>query len=242
MEEATGGSTDNVLNSIQDNEDNEVEESKETFDATVAVEVIQESPDGTKDSEEESSFDRESPKEGHIEKSSRENESSDDLQLSNSREGESNFVEESLAIDTVSEYRDTEAEAAEANAQKESVEFTSEEHHVISFSSPELKGTNYTKIQPENFSTARSDSLESSIQSLTTTTQQLVPIEPPENHSAEWKRYFRLPLKRCSSFIPTPYTVQNHLKGSFNFLGNHGVGAWKTGTVSTDVILNNLTR
>lgn len=63
-----------------------------------------------------------------------------------------------------------------------------------------------------------------------------------ENHDRkkEWTRYFRIPFD-CDCFNPASLFWQE-VRHSFVYLGNHGVGAWKTGTVPSDVVLVNLTK
>uniref|UniRef100_A0A7M6DNB4 Uncharacterized protein n=1 Tax=Clytia hemisphaerica TaxID=252671 RepID=A0A7M6DNB4_9CNID len=220
----------------------ETDERKENF---TDVEMIRESPDGVEEPPEKSYFEKESPKdesERGKNGESNENQSSEkeSPRTTNSNEKESPGASEE-------DFEATKSNALKGEILKEDIPLASNTNPLIASSSAKVEVAEDTHLQPES---TDEESIEATIRSLTTTnhrfftTQQLVPINPSENHSSapEWKRYFRLPLEHCSSFIPTPYAVQNHLKGSFNFLGNHGVGAWKTGMVSTDVLLNNLAR
>ena len=58
---------------------------------------------------------------------------------------------------------------------------------------------------------------------------------------SEWKKYFQLPFD-CECFNPASLFLQDCFRDSFVYLGKHGVGAWKTGTVASDVVLVNLTK
>lgn len=58
-------------------------------------------------------------------------------------------------------------------------------------------------------------------------------------NQSEWRKYFRLPpIKLRGIVLPMDYAWQNQVKGSMDFLGSHGYGAWKTGAVPSDVALH----
>lgn len=61
-------------------------------------------------------------------------------------------------------------------------------------------------------------------------------------NQSDWRKYFRLPpIKLRGIVLPMDHSAwQNQIEKSMNFLGNHGYGAWKTGTVPLDVVSHNL--
>lgn len=62
-------------------------------------------------------------------------------------------------------------------------------------------------------------------------------------NQSEWRKYFRfMPLINLRGITLPIDHAQHQVKGSMGFLGNHGYGAWKTGTVPSDVVLHNLSK